>query len=164
MFNVYLISTEFNRPLKALLTGLTQVRGTRCLVRLLTGTLRLCRCSGVIDDPNGISYDHRQYQIRVHVHGTQKISQKRGYRRRTVDRTAVFPKLRAPADDGFPLVDLHVHLTPTFTIDQAMEISKKTGVQFGIMVNPGGAVTDDAGPNGSSILSSHIRSTTVCSR
>ena len=42
-------------------------------------------------------------------------------------------------------MDLHVHLTPTFTIDQVMEISKKTGVQFGIMVNPGGAVNDDAG-------------------
>ena len=47
-------------------------------------------------------------------------------------------------DDGFPLMDLHVHLTPSFTIDQVMEIAKKTGVQFGIMVNPGGAVHDDA--------------------
>src|SRR5690348_6857805 len=51
----------------------------------------------------------------------------------------------APAADGFPLVDLHCHLTPNFTIEQVMEISKKTGVQFGIMVNPGGAVSDDAG-------------------
>ena len=51
----------------------------------------------------------------------------------------------AAGDDGFPLMDLHVHLTPTFTIDQVMEIAKKTGVQFGIMVNPGGAVSDDAG-------------------
>ena len=51
----------------------------------------------------------------------------------------------APADDGFPLMDLHVHLTGSFTIDQVMEIAKKTGVQFGIMVNPGGAVSDDAG-------------------
>jgi len=48
------------------------------------------------------------------------------------------------ADDGFPLMDLHVHLTPTFTIDQVMMIAKKTAVQFGIMVNPGGAVHDDA--------------------
>jgi hypothetical protein len=47
-----------------------------------------------------------------------------------------------PADNGFPLMDLHV--TPSFTIDQVMEIAKKTGVQFGIMVNPGGAVHDDA--------------------
>ncbi len=53
--------------------------------------------------------------------------------------------LAAAADDGFPLMDLHVHLTGTFTIEQVMEIAKKTGVQFGIMVNPGGSVNDDAG-------------------
>ena len=51
----------------------------------------------------------------------------------------------APAGDVFPLVDLHVHLTGSFTIDHVMEISKKTNVQFGIVVNPGGAVNDDAG-------------------
>src|SRR5215472_537648 len=50
-----------------------------------------------------------------------------------------------PENDGFPLMDLHCHLTPNFTIDKVMEISQKTGVQFGIMVNPGGAVSDDAG-------------------
>ena len=48
-------------------------------------------------------------------------------------------------EDGFPLTDLHCHLTPSFTIDQVMEISRRTGVQFGIMVNPGGAVSDDEG-------------------
>jgi len=47
-------------------------------------------------------------------------------------------------DDEFPLTDLHVHLTPSFTIDHVMEIAKKTGVQFGIMVNPGAEVHDDA--------------------
>ncbi|HTM17872.1 MAG TPA: hypothetical protein VL135_13245 [Terracidiphilus sp.] len=46
--------------------------------------------------------------------------------------------------DEFPLTDLHVHLTPSFTIDHVMEIAKKTGVQFGIMVNPGAEVHDDA--------------------
>ena len=51
----------------------------------------------------------------------------------------------APADNEFPLLDLHVHLTGNFTIDHVMEISKKTNVQFGIMVNPGGDVNDDAG-------------------
>ena len=49
-----------------------------------------------------------------------------------------------PGGDEFPLTDLHVHLTPTFTIEHVMEIAKKTGVQFGIMVNPGDAVHDDA--------------------
>ena len=47
-------------------------------------------------------------------------------------------------DDEFPLTDLHVHLTPTFTIDRVMEIANKTGVQFGMMVNPGAEVHDDA--------------------
>ena len=51
----------------------------------------------------------------------------------------------APAGDQFPLVDLHVHLTPYFTIDQVMEIARKTNVQFGVMVNPGPAVSDDSG-------------------
>ncbi len=51
----------------------------------------------------------------------------------------------ASAGDGFPLVDLHCHLTPAFTIDRVLEISNKTGVQFGIVVNTGGAVSDDAG-------------------
>jgi hypothetical protein len=50
----------------------------------------------------------------------------------------------ASVDSDFPLMDLHVHLTPTFTIDHVMEIAHKTGVQFGIMVNPGGDVHDDA--------------------
>jgi len=54
----------------------------------------------------------------------------------------------APAGNDFPVVDLHVHLTPNFTIDRVMEIAKRTGVQFGIMVNPGGAVSDDAGLRG----------------
>jgi hypothetical protein len=54
-------------------------------------------------------------------------------------------RLRAAPQDGFPLADLHCHLTPTFTIDHVMEISRRTGVQFGIMVNPGGPVSDDAG-------------------
>lgn len=53
--------------------------------------------------------------------------------------------LGAPAGDGFPLMDLHCHLTPNFTIDRVMEISKKTGVQFGIMAHPEGPISDDAG-------------------
>lgn len=61
--------------------------------------------------------------------------------------TAVFPLSQSFGErprDEFPLMDLHVHLTPDFTIDHVMEIAKKTGVQFGIMVNPEGAVHDDA--------------------
>jgi histidinol phosphatase-like PHP family hydrolase len=46
--------------------------------------------------------------------------------------------------DDFPLMDLHVHLTNMFTIDNVMDIAKKTKIQFGIMVNPGMSVKDDA--------------------
>jgi hypothetical protein len=56
-----------------------------------------------------------------------------------------FVRLDAAGAEGFPLTDLHCHLTPSFTIDHVMEISRRTGVQFGIVVNPGGAVSDDAG-------------------
>jgi len=52
-----------------------------------------------------------------------------------------------PANDDFPLMDLHVHLTRVFTIDRLMEISKKTGVQFGVVMNPGYGVNDDASLN-----------------
>src|SRR5579883_541734 len=51
----------------------------------------------------------------------------------------------ATSADEFPLMDLHVHLTGSFTIDHVLEISQKTRVQFGIMVNPGPGVNDDAG-------------------
>lgn len=49
-----------------------------------------------------------------------------------------------PSGSSFPLMDLHVHLTRNFTIDHVMEIARKTNVQFGIMVNPGAGVHDDA--------------------
>lgn len=46
-------------------------------------------------------------------------------------------------DYGFPLTDLHVHLANNFGIDQIMDISRRTNVQFGIVVNPGYGVSDD---------------------
>ena len=45
--------------------------------------------------------------------------------------------------DNFPLLDLHVHLTSTFTIDHILDIGKKNNVRFGIVVNPGYGVNDD---------------------
>jgi histidinol phosphatase-like PHP family hydrolase len=47
-------------------------------------------------------------------------------------------------EDDFPLMDLHVHLTNSFTIEEVMRIAERTKVQFGIMVNPGMNVRDDA--------------------
>lgn len=51
------------------------------------------------------------------------------------------------AQEDFPLIDLHVHLTNTFTIDHVLGISKMTGVRFGIVVNPGYGVVDDSSLN-----------------
>lgn len=47
-------------------------------------------------------------------------------------------------DNEFPVIDLHVHLTGNFSINDILEISRKTGAQFGIVVNPGSGVNDDA--------------------
>lgn len=56
-------------------------------------------------------------------------------------------KINAVDQNDFPLMDLHVHLTAAFTINHLMEISSKTGVRFGVMVNPGYGVNDDASLN-----------------
>ena len=59
---------------------------------------------------------------------------------------AVSPLLvncQTSSDESFPLMDLHVHLTDTFTIEHLMEISERTNVQFGIVENPGEKVHDD---------------------
>lgn len=43
---------------------------------------------------------------------------------------------RSSNEYEFPLLDLHVHTTPQFTIDTIMEIGKNTGVKFGIVEHP----------------------------
>ena len=48
------------------------------------------------------------------------------------------------SSDDFPMMDLHVHLTSTFTINHLMDISRKNKIQFGVVVNPGYGVNDDA--------------------
>jgi histidinol phosphatase-like PHP family hydrolase len=58
----------------------------------------------------------------------------------------------ATGEDDFPLMDLHVHLTSSFTINDVMDIAKRTKVQFGIMAHPGMGINDDAS------LKSHIDS------
>lgn len=45
----------------------------------------------------------------------------------------------------FPLVDLHVHTTQTFTMEMIMELGKERGVKFGIVDHPAvWAIKDDA--------------------
>ncbi|MDP4223093.1 MAG: hypothetical protein Q8868_07255 [Bacteroidota bacterium] len=39
--------------------------------------------------------------------------------------------------DSFPLIDMHVHTTSNFTIANILDISKRTGVTFGIVEHPG---------------------------
>ena len=51
-----------------------------------------------------------------------------------------------PAGSDFPLIDLHVHLSETLTMERLLEISARTGIQFGVVVNPGYyGVTNNAG-------------------
>lgn len=47
----------------------------------------------------------------------------------------------------FPLMDLHVHLANTLSIQNLMDISKRTGIRFGVVVNPGYGVNDDTSLN-----------------
>ncbi|MHC4075332.1 MAG: hypothetical protein ACYSRZ_02820 [Planctomycetota bacterium] len=52
---------------------------------------------------------------------------------------------QAKNEFDFPLVDYHVHLTRKFTIEKAVELSKKLGIKFGIVEHPGPGyrITDD---------------------
>ncbi len=51
----------------------------------------------------------------------------------------------AAEQPGFPLWDLHVHLTERFSIREVLEIAKERNVRFGIVEHPGqGAIRDDA--------------------
>jgi len=47
-------------------------------------------------------------------------------------------------DSDFPLIDMHVHVTPRFTIDNLMEVSQKQKVTFGVVEHPGASIKDDA--------------------
>lgn len=42
------------------------------------------------------------------------------------------------------LVDMHVHTTPRFSIDEIIAIGKQKNIQFGIVEHPGGDIVDDA--------------------
>ena len=43
----------------------------------------------------------------------------------------------APPKPNFPVTDYHVHLSPTLTIDQALQLGKERGVSIGILEHPG---------------------------
>lgn len=53
---------------------------------------------------------------------------------------ALFPNFlfsMGDKEDDFPLIDYHVHLSGSFTIDKAVELSQNRGVKFGIVEHPG---------------------------
>jgi hypothetical protein len=43
----------------------------------------------------------------------------------------------APPKPSFPVFDLHVHLSPQLSIEQALQLAKERGVQIGILEHPG---------------------------
>lgn len=43
----------------------------------------------------------------------------------------------APAKPAFPVADYHVHLSPTLSIEQALQLGKERQVQIGILEHPG---------------------------
>lgn len=54
-------------------------------------------------------------------------------------------KISMPADDPFPVMDLHVHTTDQFTMDQIMKIAEERKVKFGIVEHPADwAIRNDA--------------------
>lgn len=50
---------------------------------------------------------------------------------------AVSATSSAPSKPSFPVADYHVHLSPTLSIEQAVELAKDRGVQIGILEHPG---------------------------
>jgi histidinol phosphatase-like PHP family hydrolase len=50
----------------------------------------------------------------------------------------------SPAEEGYPVMDLHVHIAQNHSVEDIVAISKKTGVQFGVVENPGYGVKDNA--------------------
>jgi hypothetical protein len=58
-----------------------------------------------------------------------------------------YQRIRELADAGFPTYDLHVHLKGGLTLEQALDVSRRSGMRLGIAVNCGRGfpVEDDAG-------------------
>jgi histidinol phosphatase-like PHP family hydrolase len=50
--------------------------------------------------------------------------------------TPLLGNISMPADDPFPVMDLHVHTTDQFTMEQIMKIAEERKVKFGIVEHP----------------------------
>ena len=60
---------------------------------------------------------------------------------------AVDAEIARLKQSGFPLVDFHIHLKGGLTIEQAVALSRRNGIRYGIAANCGAKfpITDDAG-------------------
>jgi hypothetical protein len=65
----------------------------------------------------------------------------------TVTADDTFKKIMTTGARGIPMLDLHVHPKAGLSIEQAVAMSMRTGIQYGLAVNAGQGqpVTDDAG-------------------
>ncbi len=55
-----------------------------------------------------------------------------------------FAKGLSTYKSDFRSIDMHVHMTPQFTIDKIVEIGKQKNIHFGIVEHPGREIKDDA--------------------
>ena len=64
-----------------------------------------------------------------------------------VEPDAIDAEIARLKQAGFPLVDFHVHLKGGLTIDEAVALSRRTGIKYGIAANCGlkFPITDDRG-------------------
>lgn len=55
----------------------------------------------------------------------------------TVSAMSIPYMVSGHANENFPIIDLHVHLTRWFPIEKMMELSRQRNVKFGILEHPG---------------------------
>ncbi len=81
----------------------------------------------------------------------QNMISRRGFMKKacigsTVAMLPVLATGQSGRPSGLPRIDYHVHLTEQFTIEKAVELSKKRQARFGIVEHPGSSIrNDDAG-------------------
>lgn len=82
---------------------------------------------------------------------THKTSRRNFLKKSTIGSSVLlFPEVLFGLDSGendFKMIDYHVHLTDTFTIEKAVELSKNINVKFGIVEHPwkASSIVDDKG-------------------
>lgn len=136
------------------------VKGKRIQIRvndlLLVDYLEATPPLGVPNHP-GRKLDHGTFALQCHDEGSKVFFRNLRVRRLAPD-PADFSPAAAPVTDydheivrlgaaNIPVVNYHVHLKGGLTLDEALALSRQTGVFYGIAVNCGlnFSVTNDAG-------------------